>query len=235
MTQPGAIQSDGATLPAAAPVAVQHKLDLSYAIPGTEQQHAVSALSSAPSTTAAAAPTAAAAGAAATAPAAAAGSSNLATVEAPGSAASASTATTLMLAANHHCKVDEAFVRKLAAAHAAFPITLSACSRSVQPADTSTAASTPAAKPPAAAKGAKAPAAPPEQPWSDAATCTLTVDLAPLLVGDTSVTVSWPQKGRQTPLELAAYEQLILNVEVGVMHLLGAVTQHSLHLQSNLG
>ena len=112
--------------------------------------------------------------------------------------------------------VTEALIHAISSSNAALPILLTASSRL-----TSNAAATDpaaAAAPPAAAakpaKPGKAPPAPEEIPWQPDQLCTLSVDLAAILVGDTELICAWPQKGLVLPPQLQAYSRIQLRIQV---------------------
>lgn len=107
----------------------------------------------------------------------------------------------------------ETLVRTIASSNAALPILFSASSRPI----TTAADAASAAPPPAGAKPAKpgkAPTAPEEIPWQPDQLCTLPVDLAAILVGDTELVCTWPQKGLALPPQLQAYGKIQLRIQV---------------------
>lgn len=109
----------------------------------------------------------------------------------------------------------ETLVRTIASSHAALPILFSASSR---PTASASATDTASAAPPAAgvksAKPGKARPAPEEIPWQPDQLCTLPVDLAAILVGDTEQVCTWPQKGLALPPQLQAYGWIQLRIQV---------------------
>ena len=132
-----------------------------------------------------------------------------------GGSAAASAAVTdvtspLCWSATHQLAVNEALLHAAASSHAAFPIMLTVASRNVAKVPPA-AASAIAAKP---AKPGKAAAAPEEAPWQPDQQCTLPIDLAALLVGDTDLVSEWPQKGLALPPQLQAYSRIKFCVQV---------------------
>ena len=135
----------------------------------------------------------------------------------------------LCWSATQQLAVNEALVHAAASSNAAFPVLFTSASRivsEVPPPDAAAAASAAAAKPAkpgkaaasaAAAKPAKpgkAAAVPEEVPWQPDQQCTLPIDLAALLIGDTDLVSEWPQKGLALPPQLQAYSRIKLRVQV---------------------
>ena len=108
----------------------------------------------------------------------------------------------------------ETLVRTIASSNAALPILFSASSR---PSASATATDAASAMPPSAgakpAKPGKAPA-PEDIPWQPDQLCTLPVDLAAILVGDTELVCTWPLKGLALPSQLQAYGKIQLHIQV---------------------
>lgn len=119
---------------------------------------------------------------------------------------------TLKWASTHLLPVTEAMVRSMASSNAALPITFTAASRTM-----AMTAEAPAAPPPVAGKSAKpvkAGTVAEEVPWQADQQHVAALDLAPLLVGDTSVSCTWPQKGLAMPVQLQAYSTVRVCIEV---------------------
>lgn len=126
---------------------------------------------------------------------------------------------TLKWASTHLLPVTEAMVHSMTSSNAALPITFTAASRTMAISTISTEA--PAAPAPVAAKSAKpvkAGTVTEELPWQADQQHVAAVDLAPLLVGDTSVSCTWPQKGLAMPLQLQAYSTVRVCIEVCRSH-----------------
>lgn len=120
----------------------------------------------------------------------------------------------LCWSATQQLAVNEALVHAAASSNAAFPVLFTSASRivsEVPPPDAAAAASAAAAKP---AKPGKAAAVPEEVPWQPDQQCTLPIDLAALLIGDTDLVSEWPQKGLALPPQLQAYSRIKLRVQV---------------------
>lgn len=110
--------------------------------------------------------------------------------------------------------VDEALVRSIAASNAAMPLTLSCASRMPAAAD-----SPPAANAAATAKAAKpgkaaAAAVPEEVPWQPGPQQIVPFDLAPLLIGQTEVSLALPRKGLLMPAPLQAFSRIRIKLQV---------------------
>ena len=122
-------------------------------------------------------------------------------------------AETIAWSSSHILPVTDALVRDMASSSAALAVTVSAAIRVVS--NPSEAAAVPAPSPakPAAKPGKNAPV-PEEVPCQAEQKHIGTLDLAPLLVGDTEVAVSWPQKGLAMPAALQAYQSFRLRLQV---------------------
>lgn len=130
-------------------------------------------------------------------------------------AAAVGASLTLSCSSTQQLNSTETLVRTIASSNAALPILFSASTRPVASAAATDAAS--AAPPSAGAKPAKpgkAPPAPEDTPWQPDQLCTLPVDLAAILIGDSELVCTWPQKGLALPPQLQAYGKIQLRIQV---------------------
>ena len=122
---------------------------------------------------------------------------------------------TLNCSSTQQFNSTENLVRTLASSNAALPILFSATSRRIASATATDAASV--VPPSVSAKPAKPGKASPvleDIPWQPDQLCTLLVDLAAILVGDTELVCTWPQKGLVLPPQLQAYGKIQLRIQV---------------------
>ncbi len=116
----------------------------------------------------------------------------------------------LKWSSSHLLSVTEAIVRSLASSNAAFAMTFIAASRTAIKTAEAVTPSLAAAKPAKAIKGVLTD----EVPWQADQQHVVAVDLAPLLVGDTALICALPQKGLAMPVQLQAYSQVQIHIEV---------------------
>ncbi len=135
------------------------------------------------------------------------------TADTSGSAASTDRQS-LTWSATHLLPVTETMVRDMASRNAALSMTFTTANRTTTTKTVESAPAAPTASAGKPAKPAKGSPMPEEAPWQADQQHVAAMDLAQLLVGDTDIVCTWPQKGLQMPVQLQAYNSIQIRVQV---------------------